>query len=62
MTGMGADGTLGLKLMKRKGATIIGQDEASCVVYGMPKEAADAGIVDVVVSLRRISQEICRNL
>lgn len=62
MTGMGADGTLGLKLMKRKGATIIGQDEASCVVYGMPKEAADAGIVDVIVSLRRISQEICRNL
>ncbi|MEA1868384.1 MAG: chemotaxis response regulator protein-glutamate methylesterase [Thermodesulfobacteriota bacterium] len=62
MTGMGADGTLGLKLMKRKGATIIGQDEASCVVYGMPKEAADAGIVDVVVPLRRISQEICRSL
>lgn len=62
MTGMGADGTLGLKLMKRKGAVIIAQDEATCVVYGMPKEAADAGIVDVVVPLHRISQEICHSL
>ncbi|MBN1491253.1 MAG: chemotaxis response regulator protein-glutamate methylesterase, partial [Phycisphaerae bacterium] len=37
MTGMGSDGTLGCRLLKRRGATIVTQDEATCVVYGMPK-------------------------
>lgn len=58
MTGMGSDGTKGLQLMKRNGAAIIAQDEASCVVYGMPKDAVDANVVDVVASLDQIAQEI----
>jgi len=62
MTGMGADGTLGLKLMKRSGATIIAQNEASCVVYGMPKEPVDAGIVDVIAPLNKIADEIVKTV
>ena len=62
MTGMGSDGTLGLKLMKRNGAAIIAQDEATCTVYGMPKEAARAGIVDVIAPLDTIADEICRTV
>jgi two-component system chemotaxis response regulator CheB len=62
MTGMGSDGMLGLKLMKRYGARIIAQDEASCVVYGMPKGPVDAGIVDVVAPLDTIAAEICRSV
>lgn len=62
MTGMGADGTLGLKLMKRNGALVIAQDEASCVVYGMPKEAVAAGVVDRIVPLGDISSEILKSV
>jgi two-component system chemotaxis response regulator CheB len=62
MTGMGSDGTLGLKLMKRNGATIIAQDEATCVVYGMPKEPIEAGIVDVIAPLDKIADEICQTV
>ena len=62
MTGMGYDGTLGLKLMKRYGAVVIAQDEASCVVYGMPKGAVDAGIVDVIAPLDQIATEITRTV
>lgn len=62
MTGMGADGTLGLKLMKRSGATIIAQDEASCVVYGMPREPVVAGIVDVIAPLNKIADEIVKTV
>ena len=58
MTGMGSDGTLGLKLMKRSGAAIIAQDEISCVVYGMPKESVDAGIVDVVAPIENIATDL----
>ncbi|NVM20937.1 MAG: chemotaxis response regulator protein-glutamate methylesterase [Desulfobacterales bacterium] len=62
MTGMGSDGTLGSKLMKRNGATIIAQDKATSVVYGMPKEAIDAGIVDVIAPLDKIADEIVRTV
>jgi len=62
MTGMGNDGTLGLKLMKRNGALVIAQDEATSVVFGMPKEAIDAGIVDVVVPLKGIPDAIIRTI
>lgn len=58
MTGMGQDGLLGSKLMKRKGSIIIAQDEASCVVFGMPKQAIDAGIVDAVLPLEQIAEQI----
>lgn len=62
MTGMGCDGTLGLRLMKRHGAQIIAQDEASCVVYGMPFEAVKAGVVDAILPLSEMSTEILRRV
>ena len=58
LTGMGSDGTLGLKLLKRHGCFVIAQDEASCVVYGMPKAAFDAGVVDEVLPLDAIAGRI----
>jgi two-component system, chemotaxis family, protein-glutamate methylesterase/glutaminase len=54
MTGMGDDGAAGLLEMKRAGAATIAQDEASCVVFGMPKEAIARGAVDEVVPLARL--------
>jgi two-component system, chemotaxis family, protein-glutamate methylesterase/glutaminase len=62
MTGMGSDGTNGLKLMKSNGAVVIAQDEASCVVFGMPKEPIKQGIADVVAPLGGIGREIIRTL
>jgi two-component system chemotaxis response regulator CheB len=58
MTGMGSDGTLGLRLIKRFPARVIAQDEASCIVFGMPKEAIAAGVVDVISPLDGIAGEI----
>lgn len=61
MTGMGADGCEGLKKLKAiNGAQVIAQDERSCVVYGMPKAAVQAGIVDKVLALDEISHEIIK--
>ncbi len=62
MTGMGNDGTKGLRLIKRHGSPIIAQDEESCVVYGMPKEAVNAGVVDISVTLDRIAAEIIKTV
>lgn len=56
LTGMGSDGAEGLALMKQAGARTIAQDEQSCVVFGMPKEAIKTGAVDKVVGLTRIAQ------
>lgn len=58
MTGMGDDGARGLKAMKDKGAATVAQDEASCVVYGMPKEAVKLGAVDIVAPLKNIPELI----
>jgi two-component system chemotaxis response regulator CheB len=58
LTGMGNDGTLGLRLLKRHGCFVIAQDEPSCVVYGMPKAAVDAGVTDVVLPLASIAGRI----
>ncbi|MGQ9610295.1 MAG: protein-glutamate methylesterase/protein-glutamine glutaminase [bacterium] len=58
MTGMGADGADGMLKMKQSGAVTIAQDEASCVVFGMPKEAIKRGGVDYVVSLDKIPETI----
>ncbi|MDR3515677.1 MAG: chemotaxis response regulator protein-glutamate methylesterase [Azospirillaceae bacterium] len=60
MTGMGDDGANGLFEMKQAGAFTIAQDETSCVVFGMPKEAIARGAVDKVVSLDALSAEIIR--
>jgi len=60
MTGMGADGASGMLKMKEAGAQTIAQDEVSCVVFGMPKEAIKIGAVDRIVPVDRIPQEIIR--
>lgn len=62
MTGMGFDGVLGLRLMKRLGAQVIAQDKQSCVVFGMPGEAINAGVVDCVVPLSHIATEIVQRV
>lgn len=62
MTGMGKDGAEGLLNMVESGAQTIGQDEKSCVVYGMPKAAYEIGAVDKVVSLENIPEEIVKIL
>ncbi|MEW6387523.1 MAG: chemotaxis response regulator protein-glutamate methylesterase [Thermodesulfobacteriota bacterium] len=62
LTGMGADGADGLLAMKDKGAYTIAQDEATCVVFGMPKEAIKKGAAQKVLPLLRISDEIQRAL
>jgi len=58
LTGMGADGARGLLQMKEAGAITIAQDEKSCVIYGMPKEAVKRGAAGKVVPLNRIPREI----
>ena len=60
LTGMGADGAGGMLKMKQAGAVTIAQDEASCVVFGMPKEAIKCGAVDHVESLDRIAAKILK--
>jgi two-component system chemotaxis response regulator CheB len=60
MTGMGDDGARGMLEMKQGGATTIAQDEASCVVFGMPNEAIKHGGVDLVKPLDAIAREVIR--
>lgn len=62
LTGMGADGAKAMKLMKDAGAYNVAQDEASCVVFGMPREAIAAGGVDQVLSLPQIAGHILQHL
>lgn len=56
LTGMGRDGTVGLKAMRDAGALTIGQDAGTSVVFGMPRAAAEAGAVSVQLPLTRIAQ------
>ena len=60
LTGMGADGAEGLLEMKQAGAATVAQDEKSCVVFGMPKEAIKLGAADKVVSIEQIASEIIK--
>lgn len=60
MTGMGDDGAVGLLEMQKAGATTIAQNEETCVVFGMPKEAIKLGAADKIVALNDISREIIR--
>jgi len=62
MTGMGCDGAEGLLEMKQAGALTIAQDEASCVVFGMPKEAIERGAVGKVAALAQIPNYILRRI
>jgi two-component system chemotaxis response regulator CheB len=58
LTGMGKDGACGLLRMRNAGARTFGQDEASCVVYGMPREAAIIGAVEEVAGLDELSRRV----
>ena len=60
LTGMGRDGTDGAVALKRKGAYVIAESQNTCVVYGMPKAAVDAGIVDEVLPLNEIADAMVR--
>ena len=62
LTGMGRDGATGLKEMRDAGARTIGQDEATCVVYGMPKVAFQLGGVEQQVPLKRVADAIVEAL
>ena len=60
MTGMGSDGAAQLAEMRRQGAHTLGQNEESCIVYGMPKVAFELGGVQRQVSLQDMAQEISK--
>ena len=60
MTGMGDDGAHGLKEMKEAGAKTIAQDEQTCVVFGMPKEAIKLGAADLVLPLEQIAPAVVK--
>jgi two-component system chemotaxis response regulator CheB len=62
LTGMGADGARGLLAMRDSGAYTLAQDEASCIVFGMPKEAIKLGAADEVVALEAMSHSILKAL
>ncbi|MEO6913783.1 MAG: chemotaxis response regulator protein-glutamate methylesterase [Candidatus Baltobacteraceae bacterium] len=59
LTGMGQDGVAGLRELKTRGGYVVGQDEASSVVYGMPRAASVAGLVDRVAALDDIPPLLC---
>jgi len=60
LTGMGADGKEGARLLKQAGGHIWAQDEASCVIYGMPMAVVNAGLADTVLPLDEIGERICK--
>jgi two-component system chemotaxis response regulator CheB len=58
LTGMGADGVEGLRAIREAGGRTLAESEETCVIYGMPKAAAEAGVVDRTVPLPRVADEI----
>lgn len=58
MTGMGSDGAEGMMAIYRQGGFTIGQDQASCTVYGMPRACAELGVLNRVVPLSQIPAQI----
>jgi two-component system chemotaxis response regulator CheB len=60
LTGMGDDGTEGLRAIKRYGGHTIAEHESTCIVYGMPRSAIQAGVVDKVLPLNKIPDEIIK--
>jgi two-component system chemotaxis response regulator CheB len=62
LTGMGSDGCNGARLLKEAGSALWSQDEASCVIYGMPMAVARAGLTDKVLSLKDIGPRLVREV
>lgn len=62
LTGMGQDGLRGAEILKAQGASIVAQDEASSVVWGMPGAVVNAGLADCVLPLDQVVPEILRRV
>jgi two-component system chemotaxis response regulator CheB len=62
LTGMGQDGARGMAAIRKAGGPTIAQNEASCVVYGMPKAAVEAGAVEITLPLNQIAEKLTRLL
>jgi two-component system chemotaxis response regulator CheB len=62
LTGMGKDGAIGMLEMRQAGAYNFAQDEATCVVYGMPREAVAVGAVDEIVPIQDMAQKVLQRL
>ncbi len=60
LTGMGADGARGLKALRDRGARTIAQNEATCVVYGMPREAVALGAAEFILSIDEIAEALLK--
>ena len=60
LTGMGTDGALGMQAIHRVGGRTIAEHEKTCIVYGMPRAAIQAGVVDEVVPLPKVADAILR--
>jgi two-component system chemotaxis response regulator CheB len=60
LTGMGQDGLRGVEILRAQGATVLAQDEASSVVWGMPGAVVNAGLADRVLPLEEVVPEILR--
>jgi two-component system chemotaxis response regulator CheB len=58
LTGMGSDGVEGLRAIRAAGGMTLAESEETCVIYGMPKAAVEAGVVDRAVPLPRVADEI----
>lgn len=62
LTGMGADGSTGIKKVKQRGAVTIAESEQTCIVYGMPRVAIEQGSIDLVLPIEEISSMITRKV
>ena len=63
LTGMGSDGTVGIRNLKqKKNVSVYVQDEASCTVYGMPRSVVNSGLAVKGIPLTQIAQEIIKNV
>jgi two-component system chemotaxis response regulator CheB len=62
LTGMGKDGAIGMLEMRQAGSYNFAQDEATCVVYGMPREAVAVGAVDEIVPIQDMAQRVLQKL
>lgn len=60
LTGMGADGLEGMRLVKSKGGVVFAQNEATCIVYGMPRAVVEDDLADKVVPIQNMAEEIVR--
>ncbi|MFN7144208.1 MAG: CheB methylesterase domain-containing protein, partial [Myxococcota bacterium] len=60
LTGMGTDGVEGLRALRAAGGRALAQDESTCVVYGMPKAAVEAGVVEAALPIADLAARMCR--